>query len=39
MYNLKKGRFSETDKANIIAFLKTLSEPAFLTNPAFKKPQ
>ncbi|MBK6994650.1 MAG: cytochrome-c peroxidase [Lewinellaceae bacterium] len=39
MYNLVKGRLSETDKADIIAFLKTLSEPEFLTNAAFKKPE
>jgi len=39
MYNLVKGRLSEDDKNNIIAFLKTLSEPEFLTNPAFKKPE
>jgi len=25
--------------SDIIAFLKTLSEPEFLTNPAFKKPE
>ena len=39
MYNLAKGRLSSKDKSDIIAFLKTLSEPEFLTNPAFKKPQ
>ncbi|MFN0214236.1 MAG: cytochrome-c peroxidase [Saprospiraceae bacterium] len=38
MYNLVKGRMSADDMKNIIAFLKTLSEPEFLTNPAFKKP-
>lgn len=39
MYNLVRGRLSEQDKSNIIAFLKTLSEPEFLTNPAFSKPE
>lgn len=39
MLTMVKGRLSEDDKANIIAFLKTLSEPEFLTNPAFKKPE
>jgi len=39
MFNLVKGRLSEQDKSNIIAFLKTLSEPEFLTNPAFSKPE
>ena len=38
MFTLVKGRLSAQDKKNIIAFLKTLSEPGFLTNPAFKKP-
>jgi len=39
MYNLVKGRLSAQDMSDIIAFLKTLSEPEFLTNPAFKKPE
>lgn len=39
MYNLPKGRLSSKDKSDIIAFLKTLSEPEFLTNPAFSKPE
>lgn len=39
MTNMVKGRLSAQDKADIIAFLKTLSDPGFLTNPAFKKPQ
>lgn len=39
MHNLVKGRLTAQDKMAIIAFLKTLSEPEFLTNPAFKKPE
>jgi cytochrome c peroxidase len=39
MFTLVKGRLSEQDKSDIIAFLKTLSEPEILTNPAFSKPQ
>lgn len=39
MFTLEKGRLSAQDKADIIAFLKTLSEPEILTNPAFSKPQ
>ncbi len=39
LYNLVKGRLNAKDKSDIIAFLKTLSEPEFLTNPAFKKPE
>lgn len=39
MHNLVRGRLSSKDKADIIAFLKALSEPEFLTNPAFKKPE
>ncbi|MCC7466743.1 MAG: cytochrome-c peroxidase [Saprospiraceae bacterium] len=39
MFTLQKGRLSEKDKTNIIAFLKALSEPEILTNPAFSKPQ
>jgi cytochrome c peroxidase len=39
MFTLVKGRLSTKDKADVIAFLKTLSEPEFLTNPAFSKPQ
>jgi len=38
MFTLAKGRLSSKDRSNIIAFLKTLSEPEFLTNPAFGKP-
>lgn len=38
MTNMVKGRLSAKDKKDIIAFLKSLSEPEFLTNPAFKKP-
>lgn len=38
MYKLKRGRLSETDKADLIAFMKTLSEPAFLTNPDLARP-
>ncbi|MBC7774955.1 MAG: cytochrome-c peroxidase [Phycisphaerae bacterium] len=38
MHTLVKGRLSSKDKKDIISFLKTLSEPEFLTNPAFKKP-
>lgn len=39
MFDLAKGRLSDRDKADIIAFLKTLSDPDFLTNPAFSKPE
>jgi cytochrome c peroxidase len=39
MFTLEKGRLSQKDKKDIIAFLKTLSEPEVLTNPAFSKPQ
>lgn len=39
MYTLVKGRLSAKDKKDIIAFIKTLSEPEFLTNPAFSKPE
>ena len=39
MFDLAKGRLSEADKSNLIAFLKTLSEPEFLSNPAFSKPE
>jgi Cytochrome c peroxidase len=38
MTGMKRGRLSQEDIADLIAFLKTLSEPAFLTNPAFSKP-
>jgi cytochrome c peroxidase len=38
MFTLVRGRLSTKDKADVIAFLKTLSEPSFLTNPAFGKP-
>lgn len=33
------GRMSAQDKADIIAFLKTLSDPALLSNPDFSAPQ
>lgn len=39
MHNMVKGRLSAKNKSDIIAFLKTLSEPEFLTNPAFSKPE
>lgn len=39
MSTLVKGRLNEKEKRDIIAFLKTLSEPDILTNPAFSKPQ
>lgn len=39
MHNLVRGRMSPKDKSDIIKFLKTLSEPEFLTNPAFSKPE
>lgn len=38
MFTLVKGRLSNKDKNDVIAFLKTLSDPGFLTNPAFGKP-
>jgi len=38
MFTLAKGRLSAKDKADVIAFLKTLSDPDLLTNPAFGKP-
>ena len=34
----KKGRMSETEKQQIIAFLKTLTDYDFINNPNFKKP-
>ncbi|MFN8301124.1 MAG: cytochrome c peroxidase [Saprospiraceae bacterium] len=40
--NLKhavKGRLSAQDKADLIAFLKTLDDPGLLSNPAFEKPR
>jgi cytochrome c peroxidase len=39
MFTLQKGRLSPKDQTDIIAFLKTLSDPQILTNPAFSKPQ
>jgi hypothetical protein len=39
MYLLVKGRMNAETKSNIIAFLKALSDPGFLTNPAFSKPE
>jgi hypothetical protein len=38
MFGLVRGRMSQQDIEDLIAFIKTLSEPAFLTNPAFSKP-
>lgn len=38
MFGLVRGRMSQQDIQDLIAFLKTLSEPAFLTNPLFSKP-
>lgn len=34
----KKGRLNETEKQQIIAFLKTLTDYDFINNPNFKKP-
>ncbi len=34
----KKGRLNETEKQQIIAFLKTLTDYEFINNPNFKKP-
>ncbi len=34
-----KGRLSAQDKADIIAFLATLSDPVLLVNPDFQKPE
>jgi cytochrome c peroxidase len=34
----KKGRLNETEKQQIIAFLKTLTDNSFINNPNFKKP-
>lgn len=39
VHNLVKGRLTSKDKSDIIAFLKTLSDPEFINNPAFKKPE
>jgi cytochrome c peroxidase len=39
MYTLTRGRMNAETKSNIIAFLKTLSDPGFLTNAAFSKPE
>lgn len=35
---LEKGRLNELEKTQIIAFLKTLTDYDFITNPNFKKP-
>ncbi|MEN0004980.1 MAG: cytochrome c peroxidase [Bacteroidota bacterium] len=36
--NVQKLHFSERDKADIIAFLKTLTDTTFVTNPAYASP-
>lgn len=40
-YNMQPGglQLSAQDKSDILAFLKTLSDPDFLSNPAYKKPE
>lgn len=40
-YNLQPGGLglSTQDKADLVAFLKTLSDPAFLSNPEYAKPE
>ncbi len=40
-YNLQPGglQLNAQDKSDLIAFLKTLSDPDFLNNPAYKKPE
>jgi cytochrome c peroxidase len=40
-YNLQPGGLQKTaqDKADLIAFLKTLTDNDFLTNKAFAKPE
>lgn len=40
-YNLQPGglQLDAQDKSDIIAFLKTLTDPDFLNNPAYKKPE
>jgi cytochrome c peroxidase len=35
---VKRFQFSESEKASLIAFLKTLSDPTFLTDPRFTDP-
>lgn len=37
--HLQKGRLTQQDVGDLIAFLKTLSDPDFLNNPEFSKPQ
>jgi len=40
-YNLQPGglQLNAQDKSDLIAFMKTLSDPDFLNNPAYKKPE
>lgn len=40
-YNLQPGglQLSTQDKSDLVAFLKTLTDPDFLNNPAFAKPE
>lgn len=37
--HLQKGRLTQQDVSDLVAFLKTLSDPDFLSNPAFAKPE
>jgi len=40
-YNIQSGGLQMTlqDKADLIAFLKTLTDQTFLENPAYQKPE
>jgi len=40
-YNIQPGGLQMTaqDKADLMAFLKTLTDETFLTNPAYQKPE
>ena len=41
LYNIQSGglHLTKQNKADLIAFLNTLTDETFLTNPAFKKPE